>query len=66
MPRVIALALALSGLATTLGAQPARFLVADTVPSARWLKGNTHTHTSNSDGDTAPQVDRLVLSAHPR
>src|SRR5215213_6168088 len=23
-------------------------------PAARWLKGNTHTHTVNSDGDSTP------------
>jgi predicted metal-dependent phosphoesterase TrpH len=25
-------------------------------PQARWWKGNTHTHTSNSDGDSAPDT----------
>ena len=45
-----------------------------TQPQARWFKGNTHTHTINSDGDTAPdEVVRwyrehdyqfLVLSDH--
>ena len=74
MPRVLALALALSGLATTLAAQPGRFLVPEAAPGARWLKGNTHTHTTNSDGDTAPEevarwyknrkYDFLVLSDH--
>ena len=44
------------------------------VPPARWLKGNTHTHTTESDGDSTPDVvtrwyrDRgyqfLVLSDH--
>ena len=58
----------------TLGAQSARFLVSDTVSGARWLKGNTHAHTTNSDGDTAPEevarwyknrkYDFLVLSDH--
>src|SRR5688572_22013647 len=43
-------------------------------PQTRWYKGNTHTHTLNSDGDTAPdEVVRwyrehgyqfLVLSDH--
>jgi hypothetical protein len=47
---------------------------AATQPQARWFKGNTHTHTINSDGDTAPdEVVRwyrehdyqfLVLSDH--
>ena len=34
--------------------QPARFLAPAVAPDARWLEGNTHTHTTNSDGDTAP------------
>jgi hypothetical protein len=43
-------------------------------PGARWFKGNTHTHTTESDGDTAPDVvarwykdhgyQFLVLSDH--
>jgi hypothetical protein len=43
-------------------------------PPARWLKGNTHTHTLWSDGDAAPELvadwyrshgyDFLVLSDH--
>ncbi len=43
-------------------------------PGLRWLKGNTHTHTTESDGDTAPDevarwyrehgYDFLVLSDH--
>ena len=54
MPRAIALALVLSGLTRLAGAQPASFLVPAATPGAQWLKGNTHTHTTNSDGDTAP------------
>lgn len=44
------------------------------VPTATWYKGNTHTHTLNSDGDTHPgevanwyrdhDYDFLVLSDH--
>lgn len=74
MPRTIALALVLSGLTRLAGAQPARFLVPAATPGAQWLKGNTHTHTTNSDGDTAPdevvrwykrrKYDFLVLSDH--
>lgn len=74
MRRAIALALVLSGLARTAAAQPARFLVPAPTPGTRWLKGNTHTHTTNSDGDTAPEevarwyknrkYDFLVLSDH--
>ncbi len=43
-------------------------------PGCRWLKGNTHTHTTESDGDSDPEVvarwyrdhgyDFLVLSDH--
>jgi hypothetical protein len=43
-------------------------------PPARWLKGNTHTHTTESDGDSTPDVvtrwyrdhgyEFLVLSDH--
>ena len=42
--------------------------------SGRWYKGNTHAHTTNSDGDSAPEYvarwykengyDFLVLSDH--
>lgn len=55
-------------------AQPARFQVPSIPAGAEWLKGNTHTHTTNSDGDTPPaEVARwykrhgyafLVLSDH--
>jgi hypothetical protein len=50
------------------------FLAARPARQSRWYKGNTHTHTINSDGDTAPdEVVRwyrehdynfLVLSDH--
>lgn len=33
----------------------ARFVVPVEQPGARWWKGNTHTHTTNSDGDTPPE-----------
>lgn len=39
---------------TRLVAQPARFEVPSIPAGARWLKGNTHTHTTESDGDTKP------------
>lgn len=74
--RIILLAMAV---ACTLApafaaAQPARFVAAPPLANAQWFKGNTHTHTTNSDGDTLPeQVARwykehkyrfLVLSDH--
>lgn len=34
--------------------QLARFEVPAIAPNARWYKGNTHAHTTNSDGDTPP------------
>lgn len=40
---------------TPLAAQPARFQVPVVPAGARWFKGNTHTHTTNSDGDTSPE-----------
>lgn len=65
--------LALTG-AAPAAAQPARFVVPTVPPGAQWLKGNTHTHTTNSDGDTPPEqvarwykshkYDFLVLSDH--
>ena len=55
-------------------AQAARFIVPVIPSGARWYKGNTHTHTTNSDGDTPPEqvarwykghgYDFLVLSDH--
>ncbi len=44
----------LSLLAVSASAQSARFEVRRVPADARWLKGNTHTHTTESDGDTAP------------
>ncbi|MCC6246092.1 MAG: PHP domain-containing protein [Gemmatimonadaceae bacterium] len=44
----------LSVAAVSASAQPARFEVPTIAANARWLKGNTHTHTTNSDGDTPP------------
>lgn len=64
----------LSWLPASLPAQQARFVIPSVPAGARWFKGNTHTHTTNSDGDTPPeQVARwykshryqfLVLSDH--
>jgi hypothetical protein len=61
-------------LSTSVDAQSARFEVPTVPAGARWFKGNTHTHTTNSDGDTPPaDVARwyrnhgyafLVLSDH--
>ncbi|OGU64374.1 MAG: hypothetical protein A3C56_09810 [Ignavibacteria bacterium RIFCSPHIGHO2_02_FULL_56_12] len=58
--------------ASLMHAQP-QFETAD-VSGLRWWKGNTHTHTTNSDGDTSPDTvstwyrehgyNFLVLSDH--
>jgi hypothetical protein len=50
--RTLAAAGALAGclIAATAGAQPQ----APPADAARWFKGNTHTHTLNSDGDSTP------------
>ena len=47
----------LLGAGQELAAQPARFVPNPPAAGARWLKGNTHTHTTNSDGDTPPEQD---------
>ncbi len=44
----------LSLLAVSASAQSAHFEVRRVPADARWFKGNTHTHTTESDGDTAP------------
>lgn len=74
-PSLLRLALAAALLivlasATRLTSQPA----GPQGPPARWLKGNTHTHTTESDGDSSPDVvtrwyrehgyQFLVLSDH--
>jgi len=77
----LALAVVFAGCYTHPGATPAggpaqtegvRFEVPDW--SGRWYKGNTHTHTTESDGDSSPEYvarwykdhgyDFLVLSDH--
>lgn len=32
------------------------------VDAAQWYRGNTHTHTLNSDGDSSPDGCRTVVS----
>lgn len=71
---VVSPCVAFISLTAPLVAQPVRFLSKPAVSGARWLKGNTHTHTTNSDGDTPPETvarwykqhayDFLVLSDH--
>jgi hypothetical protein len=61
------------GAAADLEAQAYRFETTNTA-GMRWYKGNTHTHTLNSDGDSPPEYvaswykehgyDFLVLSDH--
>jgi hypothetical protein len=55
-------------------AMPLRIASQTPAPGAKWLKGNTHTHTTESDGDSSPDVvarwyrdhgyQFLVLSDH--
>src|SRR5262245_19754664 len=65
------------GLAASLWSRPATAVAAQPAPDRsawRWYKGNTHTHTLQSDGDSTPdEVTRwykergyqfLVLSDH--
>jgi hypothetical protein len=72
-----ALAVALFGaLATALARSPgdSTGLAAQQSPNAQWFKGNTHTHTTESDGDSSPDAvarwyrdhgyQFLVLSDH--
>lgn len=44
-------------------AQAQRF-EASAFTGARWFKGNTHTHTTNSDGDTAPDTVAQWYKTH--
>jgi len=78
--RRLAIALGLTALVPALlfsappRSQPTQFVLPDIPAGAQWLKGNTHTHTTNSDGDTPPEqvaqwykrhrYDWLVLSDH--
>ena len=52
-PRILLLPGALILLAVVIAAQPQQ-PVSSTSSSLRWYKGNTHTHTLNSDGDSTP------------
>jgi hypothetical protein len=52
-PRTLLLPGALILLAAVIAAQPQQPASA-TASSLRWYKGNTHTHTLNSDGDSTP------------
>ncbi len=52
-PTLISLAL-VGALSQPLQAQEPRFEVADT-DGLTWFKGNTHTHTTESDGDSSPE-----------
>ncbi len=75
MIRLRALLAAASGLllAACAGSSP-RFEAGPDTAGTRWFKGNTHTHTTRSDGDSEPEVvaqwykdrgyDFLVLSDH--
>ena len=72
--RAVALTATLAAAFAACGsAEPA--VLGDTyLPNGRWYKGNTHAHTTESDGDSSPEVvarwykdheyDFLVLSDH--
>ncbi len=47
-------AVALAGLGGVTGPTPETRPVSEQQTALRWYKGNTHTHTLNSDGDTSP------------
>lgn len=73
MPRrtlpLLALAATFAGGAAAAGAQgrgaPRRaFEVPEPHPGARWLKGNTHAHTTMSDGDSPPDVVARWYRSH--
>jgi hypothetical protein len=74
MTRRTTLVALLAALAVMAPATSARSQAATAAPPMRWYKGNTHTHTLNSDGDSSPDdVARwyrehgyhfLVLSDH--
>ena len=61
MTRVMVLAaVALSGLGMMLGPRPGGVAQAQVTPIVdraawRWYKGQTHTHTLESDGDSTPE-----------
>jgi hypothetical protein len=70
---LVVLAGLVASAASTANAQTYRFEIPD-VEGMRWFKGNTHTHTLESDGDSPPEYvarwykehgyDFLVLSDH--
>src|SRR5687768_16924312 len=74
MTRWTTLVALLAAIAVMAPATSARSQAATAAPPTRWYKGNTHTHTLNSDGDSSPDdVARwyrehgyhfLVLSDH--
>ncbi len=48
----------------TAGAQRAQFVLTPAPATASWYKGNTHTHTLNSDGDTSPEEVARWYKSH--
>ena len=53
-PRLLLIPGALILLAAAMAAQPQQPPSPGSAPAVRWYKGNTHTHTLNSDGDSTP------------
>lgn len=47
-----------------LPAQRTRFIETPPLPGAQWFKGNTHSHTTNSDGDTKPEIVAAWYKSH--
>jgi hypothetical protein len=52
-PRLLLAACTLAALVATAAARP-QPQTPGSSPAGRWFKGNTHTHTLNSDGDSTP------------
>src|SRR5688572_9890539 len=70
---IVALAILAAGM-TFVGGEPSSAQSAQSAGATRWFKGNLHTHTLNSDGDSTPDevvrwyrehgYDFLVLTDH--
>ncbi len=61
---VATIMLCLTSRATIAHGQRARFELNPSPSGAKWYKGNTHTHTLNSDGDTSPEEVARWYKSH--